>query len=69
MSKNVIRINKKGEDGYKIISVRIKEGRLQKIDDLSSRSNRARKEIINIILESAVDTVEINQMFCKKVPL
>lgn len=69
MSKNVIRINKKGEDGYKIISVRIKEGRLQKIDDLSSRSNRARNEIINIILESAVDTVEINQMFCKKVPL
>lgn len=60
MSKNVIRINKKGEDGYKIISVRIKEGTLQKIDDLSSRSNRSRNEIINIILESAVDTVEIN---------
>ena len=60
MSKNVIRINKKGEDGYKIISVRIKEGTLQKIDNLSSESNRSRNELINIILENAVDTVEIN---------
>ena len=36
MAKSVIKINKKGEDGYKIISVRIKEGTLQKIDDLSN---------------------------------
>ncbi len=60
MAKNVIRINKKGEDGYKIISVRIKEGVLKKIDDLSDKSNRSRNELINIILESSVDDVEIN---------
>ncbi len=60
MAKSVIKINKKGEDGYKIISVRIKEGTLQKIDDLSNKSNRSRNELINIILESSVDDVEIN---------
>ncbi len=60
MPKNVIKINKKGEDGYKIISVRLKEGTLKKIDDLSSQSNRSRNEIINIILETSVDDVEIN---------
>lgn len=60
MSKGVIKINKKGEDGYKVISVRIKEGTLNKIDDLSRKSNRSRNEIINIILESSVDDVEIN---------
>jgi len=60
MAKNVIKINKKGEDGYKIISVRIKEGTLKKIDDLSTESNRSRNELINIILENSVDDVEIN---------
>lgn len=60
MAKNVIKINKKGEDGYKIISVRIKEGTLKKIDDLSNESNRSRNELINIILETSVDDVEIN---------
>ena len=58
--KNIIRINKKGEDGYKVISVRIKENTLKKIDELSDESNRSRNEIINIILENAVDEVEIS---------
>jgi len=60
MSKTTIRINKKGEDGYKIISVRIKEGTLKKLDDLSLESNRSRNELINILLENSVDDVEIN---------
>lgn len=60
MAKGTIKINKKGDDGYKVISVRIKEGTLQKIDDLSQKSNRSRNELINIILESSVDDVEIN---------
>lgn len=60
MSNGIIKINKKGEDGYKIISVRIKEGTLKKIDDLSQKSNRSRNELINIILENSVDDVEIN---------
>ncbi len=60
MAKGAIRIDKKGEDGYKVISVRIKEGTLQKIDDLSDESNRSRNELINIILENSVDDVEIN---------
>ena len=60
MAKTAIRINKKGEDGYRVISVRIKEGTLKKIDDLSVRSNRSRNELINIILENSVDDVEVN---------
>jgi metal-responsive CopG/Arc/MetJ family transcriptional regulator len=60
MAKTVIKINKKGDDGYRVISVRIKEGTLQKIDDLSEKSNRSRNELINIILENSVDDVEIN---------
>ena len=58
--KNVkITISKKGDDGHRIISVRIPENILDKIDELSKKSNRSRNELINIILESAIDNVEI----------
>lgn len=57
---NIIKISKKGNGGYKIISVRIKEGTLEKIDNLSGESNRSRNEIINILLENSVGEVEIN---------
>ena len=57
---NIIKISKKGDDGYKIISVRIKEGTLEKIDNLSGESNRSGNEIINILLENSVGEVEIN---------
>jgi len=57
--KNSIKINKKGDDGYKVISVRIKEGTLEKIDNLSAESNRSRNEIINILLENSVEEAEV----------
>lgn len=60
MADNIIKINKKGEDGYKVISMRIRDNTLKKLDELSQKSNRSRNEIINIILESSIDSVEIN---------
>ncbi|MBE6601730.1 MAG: CopG family transcriptional regulator [Ruminococcaceae bacterium] len=60
MSDQTIKIRKKGDDGYKVISMRIKDGTLQKLDELSQKSNRSRNEILNIILENAIDHVEIN---------
>ncbi|MBQ5746587.1 MAG: ribbon-helix-helix protein, CopG family [Clostridia bacterium] len=41
------------------MSVRLKEGTLEKIDDLSLKSNRSRNEIINILLESSVEDAEV----------
>ena len=60
MTNKIIKINKKGEDGYKVISIRITDCTLKKLDELSQKSNRSRNEIINIILESSIDDVEIN---------
>jgi len=60
MANKIIKINKKGDDGYKVISIRIKDGTLQRLDELSQKSNRSRNEIINIILESSINDVEIN---------
>lgn len=60
MANKIIKITKKGDDGYKLISVRMKEGVLEKIDQLAQESNRSRNELINIILESSIDDVEID---------
>lgn len=50
---------RKGEDGYKIVSVRMKEGLLARLDDLSSNTNRSRNELINLLLNAALDIVKI----------
>ena len=59
MVESAIHISKKSDDAYKVISVRIKEGTLHKIDDLSGKSNRSRNEVINILLESTIDNVQL----------
>lgn len=47
--------NLKGEDGYKTFSVRIKEDTVTKLNRLSEETNRSRNELINILLEYAID--------------
>ena len=59
MEKNKIKISKKGDDGYKVISIRIKEKTLEFIEDISAQSNRSRNEVINILWENAVKETEI----------
>lgn len=59
-----IRIKKKyprrGDDGYKIVSVRMREELIEKLDTISAQSNRSRNELINILLEAAVEIVKID---------
>lgn len=56
------KIPRKGDDGYKIISVRMKEETVEKLEALSVKTNRSRNELINMLLESAVDLVEIEEV-------
>ena len=53
------KVTKRGEDGYKIVSVRMKDELIARLDELSAQSNRSRNELINLLLESAVDIVKI----------
>ena len=62
MKNNVIKITKIGDDGYKVISIRIKENTLNLIDDISSQTNRSRNSIINILLENAVQNIEVEEI-------
>ena len=56
-----IKITKKtprrGDDGYKIVSVRMKEEMLERLDTLSARTNRSRNELINLLWDSAMEIV------------
>lgn len=45
----------KGEDGYKIFSVRIKDSLVSRIEEISSQTGRSRNELIGIFLEYALD--------------
>lgn len=45
----------KGEDGYKIFSVRIQEALVKQIDQIAAESGRTRNELIGIFLRYAVD--------------
>ena len=60
-----IKITKKtprrGDDGYKIVSVRMKEEMLERLDRLAAQTNRSRKELINLLLDSAMEIVKVEE--------
>ncbi len=55
------KVAKRGDDGYKVVSVRMKDELIEKLDKLSTESNRSRNELINMLLEAAVDIVKIEE--------
>ena len=50
---------KRGDDGHKVVSVRMTDELIARLDDLAVQTNRSRNELINLLLESAVDLVRI----------
>jgi len=52
---------RRGDDGHRVVSVRMKEELIMRLDNLAMKSNRSRNEIINLLLESAVDIVQIEE--------
>ena len=59
MKNEPLIIKKRGEDGSKVITVRIKEDTLTELDRIASASNYSRNELINIILAHGVENIEI----------
>ncbi len=53
--------HKKGDDGYKIVSVRMKDETIEKLEAIAEESNRSRNEVINMLLEKAVEIVKISE--------
>ena len=59
MKNEPLKIKKRGEDGNRIISVRIKEDTLAELDRIANETNYSRNELINIILSHGVNNLEI----------
>ncbi len=53
------KVAKRGDDGYKVVSVRMKDELIGRLDKLSADTNRSRNELINLLLDAAVDIVKI----------
>ena len=58
-NKEPLRIKKRGEDRHKVITVRIKEDTLSRLDKIASETNYSRNELINLILLHGIDTLII----------
>jgi len=59
MNNETIKIKRRGEDGNRVISLRIGEDLLAQLDRLSAETNRSRNELINIILRHGINHIEI----------
>lgn len=63
MKQPEIKITKKsvrrGDDGHKVISVRMRDETVARLDELSVQTNRSRNELINLLLEAALSNVQI----------
>lgn len=49
----------KGDDGHKVVSVRMKDETVEHLDKLSEQTGRSRNELINILLEEAIQQVSV----------
>lgn len=59
MNNDTLIIKKRGEDGNRVISVRIRENILEALDKIAAESNYSRNELINIILDYGVHNIQI----------
>ncbi len=53
----------KGDDGYKVFSIRIKEKIVTQIDDISARTGHSRNELIGAFFR-----IRFEQMYCGRTP-
>ena len=59
MSEKLIIEKLKGDDGYKTFSVRIKSETVDKLNSLSKETNRSRNQLINVLLDYAIENSKI----------
>lgn len=59
--KLVITKRLKGEDGHKVFSIRVKDETVARLDDLSIKTNRSRNDLINLLLDYAMDYCEVEE--------
>ena len=59
--KLIITKKPKGEDGHKVFSIRIKDETVERLDSISRQTNRSRNDLINMLLDYAMDYCEVDE--------
>ncbi len=59
MNNEPLRIKKRGDDGTRIITIRIREETLAALDKIASEANYSRNELINLMLTHEIQTIII----------
>lgn len=59
MKTEPLKIKKRGDDGTRVITVRIREETLTALDKLAAEANYSRNELINLILTHGVENIII----------
>lgn len=57
--KLIITKRPKGEDGHKVFSIRVKDETAERLDELAKQTNRSRNDLINLLLDYAMDYCEV----------
>ena len=55
------KVMRKGEDGHKVVSVRMRDTTIARLDNLAAQTNRSTNELINLLLEAALDDVTVTE--------
>lgn len=59
MSEKQLIIRKRGEDGTKVVTIRIRQETLNALDNIAKETNYSRNEVINLILEYGIENIII----------
>ena len=59
MKSEPLKLKKRGEDGSRLITVRIREELLSELDKLAYEVNYSRNELINLIISHGLKNIEI----------
>ncbi len=60
MKNEPLVIKKRGEDGNRVITIRIREETLAALDKVAAEANYSRNELINLILAHGLENLEIH---------
>ena len=58
--KLIITKKLKGDDGHKTFSIRIKDETVSRLDFIATKTNRSRNDLINMLLDFAMDYCEVD---------
>ncbi len=59
MANDHLVIKPKGDDSYKVFSIRVKEQTLQRIEEISAITGHSRNELIGLMLDYALPRIKI----------